>query len=61
MAGSKSSAPGNIDQAELGQGLEVAVDRNAHAQTRIIEDLLDMSRILTGKVRLDVQRVPCFR
>ena len=46
----------NVDPAELGQGLEV-IDRNARAQTRIIEDLLDMSRILTGKVRLDVQRV----
>ncbi|MEZ0266515.1 MAG: GAF domain-containing protein [Phycisphaerae bacterium] len=41
------------DQA---QGLEV-IERNARAQTRIIEDLLDMSRIISGKVRLDVQRV----
>jgi PAS domain S-box-containing protein len=47
---------GGFDQAELAQGLEV-IDRNAHAQTRIIEDLLDMSRILSGKVRLDVQKV----
>lgn len=44
------------DAEELKQGLEV-IDRNAHAQTRIIEDLLDMSRILSGKVRLDVQQV----
>lgn len=41
---------------EVKQGIEV-IDRNANAQTRIIEDLLDMSRILSGKVRLDVQRV----
>ncbi len=41
---------------DLTQGLEV-IDRNAQSQTRIIEDLLDMSRILSGKVRLDVQRV----
>ena len=27
------------------------------SQTQIIEDLLDMSRIISGKVRLDVQRV----
>ena len=47
---------GGIDEAELKQALEV-IDRNAQAQTRIIEDLLDMSRILSGKVRLDVQRV----
>ena len=33
------------------------IERNARAQTQIIEDLLDMSRIISGKVRLDVQRV----
>lgn len=44
------------DAEEVKQGIEV-IDRNANAQTRIIEDLLDMSRILSGKVRLDVQRV----
>ena len=38
------------------QGLET-IERNARAQTQIIEDLLDMSRIIAGKVRLDVQRV----
>jgi signal transduction histidine kinase len=38
------------------QGLEV-IERNAKAQTQIIEDLLDMSRIISGRIRLDVQRV----
>ncbi|RBP41511.1 PAS domain S-box-containing protein [Roseimicrobium gellanilyticum] len=47
---------GVCEEGELEQGLEV-IDRNAQAQTKIIEDLLDMSRILSGKVRLDVQRV----
>jgi PAS domain S-box-containing protein len=47
---------GPQDEAEWQQGLDV-IARNAHAQTRIIEDMLDMSRILAGKVRLDVQRV----
>src|ERR1700678_3109668 len=42
-----------LDQ-ELTQGLE-AIDRNARVQAQIIEDLLDMSRIISGKVRLDVQ------
>ena len=32
------------------------IQRNARVQTQIIEDLLDMSRIISGKVRLDVQR-----
>ena len=44
------------DPLEIAEGLEV-IERNARAQTKIIEDLLDMSRIISGKVRLDVQRV----
>ncbi|HEX4667904.1 MAG TPA: ATP-binding protein, partial [Chthoniobacterales bacterium] len=32
-------------------------ERNARAQTRIIEDLLEMSRIISGKTRLDVQAI----
>lgn len=38
------------------QGME-AIERNARSQTQLIEDLLDMSRIISGKVRLDVRRV----
>jgi PAS domain S-box-containing protein len=41
---------------ELEEGL-VVIERNARAQAQIIEDLLDMSRIISGKVRLDAQRV----
>ncbi|MDB5327944.1 MAG: multi-sensor hybrid histidine kinase [Phycisphaerales bacterium] len=44
------------DPADLAQGLEV-IERNARAQAQIIEDLLDMSRIISGKVRLDLQRL----
>ncbi|MGV3533329.1 MAG: PAS domain-containing hybrid sensor histidine kinase/response regulator [Chthoniobacteraceae bacterium] len=47
---------GDLAEGELAQGLDV-ISRNAKAQQRIIEDLLDMSRILSGKVRLDVQRI----
>jgi NO-binding membrane sensor protein with MHYT domain/nitrogen-specific signal transduction histidine kinase len=39
---------------ELKQGLD-AIERNARVQTQLIEDLLDMSRITAGKVRLDMQ------
>jgi PAS domain S-box-containing protein len=42
------------DAEELRDGLET-IQRNARAQTQIIEDLLDMSRIVNGKVRLEVQ------
>ena len=33
------------------------IERNAQAQTQIIEDLLDVSRIVTGKLRLEVSAV----
>jgi PAS domain S-box-containing protein len=36
------------------RGLE-AIERNARVQTQIISDLLDMSRIISGKVHLEVQ------
>jgi signal transduction histidine kinase/CheY-like chemotaxis protein len=35
----------------------LVIERNARAQAQIIEDLLDMSSIISGKVRLDVQQV----
>src|SRR6185503_404175 len=31
------------------------IERNAHAQARLIEDLLEISRIVTGKLRIQVQ------
>ncbi|CAN5445492.1 hypothetical protein BH09VER1_BH09VER1_54400 [soil metagenome] len=46
----------NLQGEELRQGLET-IERNARSQAQIIEDLLDMSRIVSGKVRLDVQQV----
>jgi PAS domain S-box-containing protein len=33
------------------------IDRNARAQVQLIDDLLDLSRIMTGKIRLDLQQV----
>ena len=47
---------GPADAEDLREGLDT-IERNARAQTQIIEDLLDMSRIINGKVRLDVQRI----
>jgi signal transduction histidine kinase/DNA-binding response OmpR family regulator len=41
---------------DIQQGLTV-IERNARVQTQLIADLLDMSRIISGKMRLDVQRV----
>lgn len=36
----------------LAKGLEV-IDRNAEAQLRIVEDILDVSRVITGKLRIE--------
>lgn len=41
---------------EIAEGLKV-IERNARAQAQIIEDLLDMSSIISGKARLEMQRV----
>jgi PAS domain S-box-containing protein len=45
---------GNLQGEELKQALDI-IERNARVQAQIIEDLLDMSRIISGKVRLDMQ------
>ncbi|MEJ7598719.1 MAG: ATP-binding protein [Kofleriaceae bacterium] len=44
------------DNPETRRGLET-IARNARAQAQLIEDLLDMNRIVSGKIRLDVQRI----
>jgi signal transduction histidine kinase/CheY-like chemotaxis protein len=49
-------AQGGTDAAVLAEGIEV-IDRNVRMQTQLIEDLLDMSRIVSGKLRLDVQQI----
>ena len=41
------------DEATLTRGIE-AIERNARAQAQLIEDLLDVSRITSGKLRLNV-------
>ncbi|MBC7501638.1 MAG: PAS domain-containing protein [Herminiimonas sp.] len=41
---------------DVKRGLE-AIERNARLQTQLIDDLLDMSRIISGKVRLDPHQV----
>jgi signal transduction histidine kinase/ActR/RegA family two-component response regulator len=47
---------GVLDQSRQARGLEV-LERNAIALSRIIEDILDVSRIISGKTRLNVQPV----
>jgi PAS domain S-box-containing protein len=43
------------DEAKLARGLQV-IERNARAQERLVSDLLDMSRIVSGKLRLSLRR-----
>jgi signal transduction histidine kinase/CheY-like chemotaxis protein len=42
---------------DVAEGLRV-IERNARTQARLIEDLLEMSRIISGKIRLELQPVP---
>jgi signal transduction histidine kinase/CheY-like chemotaxis protein len=42
------------DEKVLSQGLD-AIDRNARVQAQLIDDLLDVSRIVSGKLNLDVR------
>jgi signal transduction histidine kinase/ActR/RegA family two-component response regulator len=44
------------DAEKLAQGLDV-IERNTKMQSRLVEDLLDMSRMVAGKLRMDVQEV----
>ncbi|HYC57796.1 MAG TPA: ATP-binding protein [Candidatus Binatia bacterium] len=47
---------GDRPTEDVAKGMEV-IERNARVQAQIIEDLLDMSRIVAGQLRLDVQQV----
>jgi signal transduction histidine kinase/ActR/RegA family two-component response regulator len=44
------------DEATLAHGLET-IERNAKAQAQLVEDILDVSRVITGKLRLSVGSV----
>lgn len=47
---------GRLTPEKVAEAL-ATVERNARAQNRLIEDLLDVSRIITGKLRLELQPV----
>ncbi|HEV7472803.1 MAG TPA: ATP-binding protein, partial [Pyrinomonadaceae bacterium] len=46
----------NLDKDARVKALET-IERNARSQQQLVEDLLDVSRIITGKLRLDVRTV----
>jgi signal transduction histidine kinase len=43
---------GQLDESSASHAMEV-IDRNAHVQAQIVNDLLDVSRIITGKLRVE--------
>lgn len=45
---------GDVPESEFGNALEI-IERNARAQARLIDDLLDVSRIITGNLQLDLR------
>ncbi len=47
---------GSLSGEAVPHALET-IERNARAQAKLINDLLDMSRILSGRLRLDIQPV----
>jgi signal transduction histidine kinase/integral membrane sensor domain MASE1/CheY-like chemotaxis protein len=47
---------GSLDEGKSKRAIEV-IDRNARAQAQLIEDILDVSRIVSGNLRLDPQPV----
>jgi signal transduction histidine kinase len=44
------------DEASLARGLET-IERNAKSQAKLIEDILDVSRIISGKLRIEARPI----
>ncbi|MGO9452724.1 MAG: response regulator [Candidatus Binataceae bacterium] len=47
---------GNLDAAKSSKALET-IERNVHLQTALVDDILDVSRIIRGKIDLTFRRV----
>ena len=47
---------GQFDEKSVAGAYET-IERNARAQAQLIDDLLDVSRVITGKLRLDVRAI----
>jgi PAS domain S-box-containing protein len=48
---------GKLDPAATARAIQI-IERNTRVQVQLIDDLLDISRIISGKLRLDVGPVP---
>jgi PAS domain S-box-containing protein len=47
---------GNLDEATRARALET-IERNVHLQARLTADILDVARMITGKLQLHIQNV----
>jgi PAS domain S-box-containing protein len=47
---------GQLDEEGRGRAIQI-IERNAESQSKLIEDLLDVSRIITGKLKVELQPV----
>jgi PAS domain S-box-containing protein len=56
MGWAQLMAGGTLTAADMKNAGQV-IERNARLQKQLIDDLLDMSRIVSGKLRLDVQEI----
>jgi CheY-like chemotaxis protein/nitrogen-specific signal transduction histidine kinase len=50
----------DLDVETLVEGIDT-IERNAKVQAQLIDDILDISRIISGKLRLNVERAPLVR
>ncbi|MBX3203626.1 MAG: GAF domain-containing protein [Labilithrix sp.] len=60
MGWAKLMSSAALDETKSARAIET-IDRNAVAMAQLIEDLLDISRIISGKMRLEVQLVDLTR
>src|SRR5215813_10338050 len=47
---------GKLDQPQMSRAFET-IERNARSQSQLIDDLLDVSRIITGKLEIELRQV----
>jgi signal transduction histidine kinase len=50
---------GTLDDTQLSRAIET-IERNARSQSQLIDDLLDVSRIITGKLQIEARPVDLF-
>ena len=60
MGWAKMLSSQQLDEARRARAIET-IDRNAVAMAQLIDDLLDVSRIISGKMRLEIKRVDAAR